>query len=252
MADSKTFVFGHRTGLLLLALSGGLWVSSTPAQSDSATATDSSRVVEQKTTVETRRIVETRSVETKAALNRKTAIFVENRAGPQLNDKVLFFEDQVASRAGGKDFSIISREDVLKAVKIYRGADAGVSSRSTEVKGSGTLSGEANLKTTDDRQGTVVGSAAAFPEHAVAGGRADAQVKSERTLDSSGKLSGGLDTSSSRTDVRSEAMSDAERNTLGTKLDQSLSDSSSALRMAQNIGADFILFVTIGSYAKET
>lgn len=38
-----------------------------------------------------------------------------------------------------------------------------------------------------------------------------------------------------------------DRNALGTKLDQLLSDNSSALRLAQNMGADFILFVSIGS-----
>lgn len=103
-----------------------------------------------------------------AASPRKTAIFVQNRAGANLNDKVPFLEDQVASRIGGKDFAVISRDDVLNAVKVYP---------------------------TDQ---------AAAPD----------------------------------------------RNSLGTKLDRLLSDNSSALRLAQNMGADFVLFVSIGSYEK--
>src|SRR5688572_5796748 len=43
-----------------------------------------------------------------------------------------------------------------------------------------------------------------------------------------------------------------DRDALGTKLDQLLSDNSSALRLAQNMGADFILFVSIGSINKAT
>lgn len=100
---------------------------------------------------------------------RKTAIFVQNLE-PKLNNKVPFLEDQVASRVGGKDFAVISRADVLNAVKVYP------------------------------------------TEKAVA----------------------------------------PDRNSLGTKLDQLLSDNSSALRLAQNMGADFILFVSLGSLEKST
>ena len=52
------------------------------------------------------------------AAPRKTAIFVQN-LDPKLNSKVPFLEDQVASRVGGKDFAVISRADVLNAVKVY-------------------------------------------------------------------------------------------------------------------------------------
>ena len=100
---------------------------------------------------------------------RKTAIFVQNLE-PKLNNKVPFLEDLVASRVGGKDFAVISRADVLNAVKVY---------------------------------------------------------SVEKPLAS-------------------------DRNALGTKLDQLLSDNSSALRLAQNMGADFILFVSIGSLEKST
>ena len=101
------------------------------------------------------------------AAPRKTAIFVQN-LDPKLNSKVPFLEDQVASRVGGKDFAVISRADVLNAVKVYP----------------------------------------------------------------------------------TEQAAAPDRNSLGTKLDQLLSDNSSALRLAQNMGADFILFVSIGSLEK--
>jgi hypothetical protein len=100
---------------------------------------------------------------------RKTAIFIHNLVS-RLNDKVPFVEDQVASRVGGKDFAVISRADVLNAVKV-------------------------------------------FP---------------------------------------TEPAAAPDRNALGTKLDRLLSDNSSALRLAQNMGADFILFVSIGSLDKTT
>lgn len=101
---------------------------------------------------------------------RKTAIFVNNLAGAKLNDKVPFLEDQVASRVGGKDFAVISRADVLNAVKVY----------------------PTDRPVADDR------------------------------------------------------------NALGTKLDRLMSDNTSALRLAQNLGADFILFVSLGSLDKNT
>ena len=50
---------------------------------------------------------------------RKTAIFVDNRAGAQLNEAVLRFEDHVAARLGGDAFEIVSKEDVAKALKVY-------------------------------------------------------------------------------------------------------------------------------------
>ncbi len=187
----------------------------------------------------------------KPAVPLKAAIVVENRAGPKLNDKILSFEDQVASRASGKDFAIISREDVLKATKVYRGADVSVISRETEVRGSGTVSGQANLKATEDRKAAEVGSAGVFPAHVQGGARVDGQVTTERNATGVRQVSGDVNASGTRAETLTGVSSNPDRNTLGTKSDQILSDNSSALRMAQNMGADFILFVTLGSYAKE-
>lgn len=49
----------------------------------------------------------------------KTMILVDNRAGAQYNDQVSRFEDQVASSLGSSVLGIISREEVVRAQKIY-------------------------------------------------------------------------------------------------------------------------------------
>lgn len=49
----------------------------------------------------------------------KTMILVDNRAGQQYNDQVLRFEGQAAANLGSTVLGIISREDVIKAQKIY-------------------------------------------------------------------------------------------------------------------------------------
>lgn len=105
-----------------------------------------------------------------AASPRKTAIIVQNRAGAALNDKVTFLEDLVIGKAREKEFAIVSREDVIKALKVYP----------------------------TDQPG------------------------------------------------------EPDRNSLGTKLDRLLSDNTSALRLAQNMNTDFILFVSLGSLGQTT
>ena len=116
-------------------------------------------------------VVERKSEAAKPKPARKTAIFVDNRAGAQLNEAVLRFEDQVAARAGGDKFEIISKEDVTKALKVY-------------------------------------------PDNAGAAA--------------------------------------SDRNTLGTKEDRKLTDDTSALRLGQNIGADYLLMVAIDTFDAES
>ena len=47
---------------------------------------------------------------------RKAAIFVDNRAGATLNDKVAAFEDSLTSRLAGKGFALLSRDAVVQAL----------------------------------------------------------------------------------------------------------------------------------------
>jgi hypothetical protein len=49
-----------------------------------------------------------------------------------------------------------------------------------------------------------------------------------------------------------KALFDGERNALGTKEDRKLTDDTSALRLSQNIGADYLLMVALGSFDAET
>ena len=117
---------------------------------------------------------------------RKAAIFIENRAGPALNDKVPVLEDFLTSRITEKGFSVISREVVVNALKTYRSAEVVVAS-----------AGVASTAVA-----TPAGGTAAVAEVAKAGA---AQVASTPTT---------------------------------TTTDQLLSDNTSALRLAQNMGAD--------------
>lgn len=61
-----------------------------------------------------------------AAPPRKAAIFVDNRGGTALDDKVIVLEDLIGSRLAGRGFQIIHREQVINALKHYekRATDA--------------------------------------------------------------------------------------------------------------------------------
>jgi hypothetical protein len=50
---------------------------------------------------------------------RKAAIFVENRGGKDLNEKVSVFEDLLTSKVAGMGFSILSRDIVTRALREY-------------------------------------------------------------------------------------------------------------------------------------
>jgi hypothetical protein len=99
-----------------------------------------------------------------------------NRAGAQLNENVLRFEDHVSARVGGDAFEVISKEDVVKALKMY-----------------------------PENGGAVF-----------------------------------------------KALFDGERNALGTKEDRKLTGDTSALRLSQNMGADYLLMVALDSFNSET
>jgi hypothetical protein len=100
---------------------------------------------------------------------RKAAIFVDNRAGKELNPKVIVLEDFISSRVSTVGFQVINREIVINALKTY---------------------------TADQPKLT--------------------------------KQEGA-----------------------GAELDQLLTDNTSALRLAQNLGADLVLHVSIASLGSE-
>jgi hypothetical protein len=124
------------------------------------------------------------AADTAAAPLRKIAIIVENRAGPQFNDKVPVLEDLVASRVAGKGYSVISRDVAVNALKTYSAAGASSPSQSATT-----------TATTDTGKGSTT--------------------------------------------------------PVTTSLDQALSENTSALRLAQNLGADYILIPAITSFGTE-
>jgi hypothetical protein len=129
----------------------------------------------------------------------KAAIFVENRAGAALNDKVPVLEDFLTSRVTEKGISVISREVAANALKTYSSAEVAVSvADASAVKATGSRNGAGS---------TVVKAAAG-----------EAQVSTTPGLN---------------------------------KLDQLLSENSSALRLAQNLGADYLLVASIASLGSE-
>ena len=127
---------------------------------------------------------------------RKAAIFVENRVGPAMNDKVAVLEDLLTSRITEKGFSVISREDAINALKTYSSVEVMAAS------------------------GTAVRAKVATPA-----GQTEVTAEVEKAM--------GAEVSATPATI---------------KADRALSDSSSALRLAQNLGADYLLVASITSF----
>jgi hypothetical protein len=186
---------------------------------------------------------------------RKVAIIVENRAGAQLNDKVLVLEDLLSSRIAGKGYSVISREVTVNALKTYPAAGIAASSQTainasaagaSKQSSSSTVSAQA-----DAAQNAAINAKAGNGANTDSGsmevgqtGSAQLAATQSQTGSASGHGSASLDlarSDSAQLSVTPET----------TKLDQALSDNTSALRLAQNLGADFILIPSITTYGTE-
>jgi hypothetical protein len=130
---------------------------------------------------------------------RKAAIFVQNRVGAALNEKVPVLEDLLTSKITEKGLSIVSREDTINALKSYLTAGIAVdSANATKVE---------------------IATPAGGGESSITVGKAGA--------------------------------SQVAATTGPTKLDQLLSDNTSALKLAQNLGADYLLVSSITSLGTE-
>ena len=164
----------HYSVSLLLAI-----VLSSAFRQTCARAAESTpqRVVEQTTTViETRRVTETQPPPQRQL---RAAIFVNNTAGKQWNEKVLFLEDQITARIASPQLAIISREDSAKALKVY-----------------------------------------------------------------------ATETATKPAAENQDENATPDRNTLGTRVDRALSDQQTAHRLAEALGADFVVMASIGSIDK--
>jgi hypothetical protein len=109
-----TLRIASMTGLVLLATAAVLRSQAT-TEAERTTVT-----VEQVTTT---RVTE-RTVSRPAPQVRKVAIFIKNRAGEALDDKVLVLEDLVVGRITDLGFAVIAREDVVNAVATFAGEGA--------------------------------------------------------------------------------------------------------------------------------
>ncbi|MBI3869681.1 MAG: PEGA domain-containing protein [Verrucomicrobia bacterium] len=127
-----------------------------------------------------------------------------------MNDKLAAFKDQVSSQLASADFMIISDEEVLKSMQVYP----------TEME-----MGELRSA----RQTTEVA------------------VATAKSGGSSATSGAGRSVTEATFDTPKHQNLNPNRNSLGSLADRLLSDQSSALRMAQNMGAEYMLFVTVGS-----
>ncbi|HXI70302.1 MAG TPA: PEGA domain-containing protein [Verrucomicrobiae bacterium] len=187
---------------------------------------------------------------------RKIAIIVENRAGPQFNDKVPVLEDLVASRVAGKGYSVISRDVTINGLKSYSTAGINVSAQTGVNANAGAASAQNSTATGSAKVNTAQGVALRAKDTtdvtdpgsaSLEMGRKDsAQIRAmqQQSQKSSGNGSASVDVS------RSDSMQ-VSATPETTKLDQALSDNTSALRLAQNLGADYILIPAITSFGTE-
>jgi hypothetical protein len=186
---------------------------------------------------------------------RKVAIIVENRAGAQFNDKVTVLEDLLSSRIAGKGYSIISRGVTVNALKTYDLAGIAVNSQTALNASAGSASAHNSSASisgqTDSAQAAAIG-ATAGNDYGTNSAALDLARKDSAQIaasQASADIASGH--SSAALDLTRSGSAQVAVTPETTKLDQALSDSTSALRLAQNLGADFILIPAITSYGTE-
>ena len=193
---------------------------------------------------------------TPAAPLRKVAIIVENRAGAQLNDKVAVFEDLLSSRIAGKGYSVISRDVTLNALKTYPSVGVAASSQSAvnanAVNASHTHATTATTAHEKLEQATVQHTKENDSDFGSYTNDFEAsQVDTSKYHGGQTNVSNEFGHGSASVEL---AQSDSAKFAVTpdtTRLDQALSDSTSALRLAQNLGADFILIPSLTTYGTE-
>ena len=193
---------------------------------------------------------------TPAAPLRKVAIIVENRAGAQLNDKVAVFEDLLSSRIAGKGYSVISRDVTLNALKTYPSVGVAASSQSAvnanAVNASHTHATTATTAHEKLEQATVQHTKENDSDFGSYTNDFEAsQVDTSKYHGGQTNVSHEFGHGSASVEL---AQSDSAKFAVTpdpTRLDQALSDSTSALRLAQNLGADFILIPSLTTYGTE-
>jgi hypothetical protein len=194
-----------------------------------------------------------------AASQRKVAIIVENRADAQLNEKVAVFEDLLSSRISGKGYSIISRDVTLNALKTYPSVGIAASSQSAvtanAADASHAKSGAAVTAHEDVVQSSTLHAKSDYGSgtNTASGAGTDTAETADALKYAAGQtnVSHSFGHASASVEVKQSDSAKVAITPDTTKLDQALSDSTSALRLAQNLGADFILIPSLTTYGTE-
>jgi hypothetical protein len=191
-----------------------------------------------------------------AAPLRKVAIIVENRADAQLNEKVAVFEDLLSSRISGKGYSIISRDVTLNALKTYSAVGVAASSETALQVGatdaSHTKSGSAGTAHDKLEQATVQHAKETDSDFGNYTNTFEAsQADTSKYAGGQTNVSHSFGHAATSVEIKQADSAKLAITPDTTKLDQALSDSTSALRLAQNLGADFILIPSLTTYGTE-
>jgi len=186
---------------------------------------------------------------------RKVAIIVENRAGAQLNDKVSVFEDLLSSRIAGKGYSVISRDVTVNALKTYPSVGVAMSAQSTAKASADAASHTHATAATSARekleQGTALRARAEDASGPSAGSLDLSRADSSKYTGGQTNLGSEFSQGSASMELAQSGSAKFDATPDTTKLDQALSDNTSALRLAQNLGADFILIPSLTTYGTE-
>ena len=202
-----------------IILPGSSHAQNSPIETDANLKDTTTHVVVERKVIET---TKTYQQDTPREGQRKIAIIVQNRASAGLNDKVPVLEDLVASRIAGKGFTVISRDEAVNALKTYRTEGVAVAvdnSVKVDARSSQTLKVQNGV-------GAYGQSVRAVSEIPAGTTKAGAEIANAGAA----QVSATAET---------------------TKLDQALSDNTTALRLAQNLGADYILVPSIVSLGTE-
>ena len=202
---------------------------------------------------------------------KKAAIFVENRAGAEYNDKVKVFEDMLSSRASSAGFRIINRETVVNSINNYS-AGPKVERTTTVVESSVVAQGQrataveasaeavrANRSASVSQEASAAGAVVASGNRiGVAAGRSgsvsaqrDASI-SEGAAVVRGQQQTAIAENASAVAMKSVTHIAYPGEVSQSKLDDALSNQSSATRLAQSMGADLVLVASIVTLGTET
>jgi hypothetical protein len=186
---------------------------------------------------------------------RKVAIIVENHAGAQFNDKVAVLEDLVSSRIAGEGYSVISRSVTVNALKSYDTAGIAVSSQTAVNASANAASAQSSAASAsgklDAAQQTAINAAAGMNGQSNTAALDAARNDSAQIAATQNRIASSSGHGSAALDVAQSDSAQVAVTPETTKLDQALSDNTSALRLAQSLGADFILIPVITSYGTD-